>query len=81
MGSLSSPPPSPTPPPPPPPPVGVPAPAPIESGAEESGQSSAEARTESLLRRNRGRFGTVQTSFRGLLGLAGNNGRKTLLGE
>jgi hypothetical protein len=41
-----------------------------------------QARTQSLLQRNRGIFGTVQTSFRGLLDLANPaSGRKTLLGE
>ena len=45
-------------------------------------QSAAAARTSSLLQRSRGIFGTVQTSFRGLLDLASNSGsRKTLLGE
>ena len=57
----------------------------IEDAAEglSAAQSQSEARTSSLLQRNRGRFGTVQTSFRGLLG--GTNktrgGKKTLLGE
>lgn len=42
----------------------------------------SEARAESLLRRDRGRFGTVLTSFRGLLSPANpTGGRKTLLGE
>ncbi len=50
--------------------------------SEELPQSASEARTESLLRRSRGRFGTVQTSLRGLLGLSSADaGRKTLLGE
>ncbi|MEM1093592.1 MAG: hypothetical protein AAGJ10_03230 [Bacteroidota bacterium] len=41
-----------------------------------------EARKEGLLSRNRGRFGTVQTSFRGLLSSKNqNNEPKTLLGE
>lgn len=46
-------------------------------------EEKAEARTQSLLTRDRSRFGTVTTSFRGLLGLAsGNSGQsKTLLGE
>ncbi len=36
----------------------------------------------SLLDRTRGRFGTITTSFRGLLGNTENaSGRKTLLGE
>lgn len=52
-------------------------------GSLSGAQSSSDARTTNLLQRNRGIFGTVQTSFRGLLGLAGGagSGRKTLLGE
>lgn len=44
---------------------------------------STESRTDSLLRRSRGRFGTIATSFRGLLSSADNNENqpKTLLGE
>jgi hypothetical protein len=43
----------------------------------------SERRAASLLRRERGRLGTVLTGFRGLLGLSNDNGgaRKTLLGE
>ncbi len=55
-----------------------------ETGGGDSSvpQSASEAREQSLLRRSRGRFGTVQTSFRGLLGLSNTDtGRKTLLGE
>ncbi|MCK5285541.1 MAG: hypothetical protein KAJ86_08160 [Alphaproteobacteria bacterium] len=46
-------------------------------------ENESQARSQSLLRRGRGRFGTVQTSFRGLLGLSDSDssGRKTLLGE
>lgn len=47
-------------------------------------QNATEIREENLLSRGRGRFGTVKTSFRGLLSLAsgaGAGGRKTLLGE
>ncbi len=41
-----------------------------------------EAREQSLLRRSRGRFGTVLTGFTGLLSqTSGQSGRKTLLGE
>lgn len=45
-------------------------------------QSASETRSKSLLARDRGRFGTITTGFRGLLGL-GNTQRqqKTLLGE
>jgi len=42
----------------------------------------AEAREQSLLRRNRGRLGTIATSFSGFLSPKENNSsRKTLLGE
>ncbi len=54
------------------------------SGAEQPSAEPTpeEARTDNLLRRSRGRFGTVQTSFRGLLSPAATSGqRKTLLGE
>jgi hypothetical protein len=43
-----------------------------------------EARTESLLRRSRGRFGTILTSFKGFLSESDSRDsspRKTLLGE
>lgn len=41
-----------------------------------------EAREQSLLRRNRGRFGTVNTGFTGFLGrIDSGDSRKTLLGE
>lgn len=44
--------------------------------------SAAKAREENLLTRDRGRYGTVTTGFRGLLNLAANGGqKKTLLGE
>ena len=71
-------------------PVYVPAPSspstPTPTGsappAQTPEQVAAEGRKTSLLQRSRGRDGTVQTSFRGLLELAGNAaGRKTLLGE
>lgn len=57
--------------------------APAPSGSSPTPeQAAAQGRTASLLQRSRSRFGTVQTSFRGLLELAGNAaGRKTLLGE
>lgn len=45
---------------------------------------SAEARRKSLLRRSRGRFGTITTSFRGFLNNTRTDGesqQKTLLGE
>ncbi len=52
-------------------------------GVTSSGDPTAsEQRTGSLLQRGRGRFGTIQTSFRGLLSAATAGGqRKTLLGE
>lgn len=50
-----------------------------EQAAEEA---AAEQRTDNLLRRGRGRMGTIQTSFRGLLAAATPpEQRKTLLGE
>lgn len=51
--------------------------------AEQSAQDAVETREDGLLRRNRGRYGTVSTSFRGLLSAAADrdDGRKTLLGE
>ncbi|MBP7721346.1 MAG: hypothetical protein KA155_02310 [Alphaproteobacteria bacterium] len=45
-------------------------------------QQANEARQRNLLNRDRGIFGTIQTGFRGLLGIATQNKiRKTLLGE
>ncbi len=41
----------------------------------------ANARSQNLLERRRGRLGTVLTSFRGLLNDGVNGARKTLLGE
>ncbi len=52
----------------------------IDEPTEE--EQHAEARRKNLLRRNRGRLGTVLTGFRGVLGLSNeSNGQKTLLGE
>lgn len=61
-------------------PVAAPAPAPEpEQTAEEA---AAEKRTENLLRRNRGRAGTIRTSLLGLQNTAASSGeRKTLLGQ
>lgn len=43
---------------------------------------AAAARSQGLLNRDRGIFGTIQTGFRGLLSMATQNKiRKTLLGE
>jgi hypothetical protein len=62
--------------------VPPPEPPPPEPPPPDPEETAAEQRRENLLRRNRGRFGTIQTSFRGLLGLATQGGqRKTLLGE
>lgn len=69
-----------------------PAPAAAQEGKTDSGNSGdtalkdgenrSAARTASLLKRSRGRFGTIRTGFRGLLSPAGQeSGRKTLLGE
>ncbi len=54
------------------------------ANVDESGGSSEEAlknRRQSLLSRNRSRFGTIATSFQGFVGNENANGRKTLLGE
>jgi len=56
------------------------------TASEETSQSSdvlaSEARSESLLRRNRGRLGTILTGFNGVLSdKTSTTQRKTLLGE
>ena len=50
---------------------------------ENQNASTGQERQSSLLSRDRGRFGTIETSVRGLLGVGANQdqGRKTLLGE
>ena len=54
-----------------------------ETPSPETGTDPAEQRKANLLARDRGRFGTVLTSFRGFLGQnnAATIQRKTLLGE
>jgi len=62
-------------------PVSTPDPVTVEEQAEETG---TQVRKQNLLGRERSRFGTIQTSFRGLLGLGNQSAsqpRKTLLGE
>lgn len=51
--------------------------------ASERTALESEGRTQSLLARNRSRFGTIATSFRGFLNEInqGQDARKTLLGE
>ena len=49
-----------------------------EPNAEEQ---ASEARKKTLLRRNRGRFGTIATGLKGFLSERLSSGRKTLLGE
>lgn len=45
-------------------------------------EQAADARRKNLLGRDRGRYGTIRTGFRGLMTLASSFGtRKTLLGE
>lgn len=45
-------------------------------------ENEQRSQTANLLLRDRGRFGTILTGFRGLLGTTDKNtGRKTLLGE
>ena len=49
---------------------------------EQEQDAEIEIRRQNLLGRERSRFGTIQTSFRGLLGISeGQPQRKTLLGE
>ena len=56
-------------------------PAPTQEPPTEE-ETAAQQRRQNLLERNRGRFGTIRTSFRGLLSMADSiAGRKTLLGE
>lgn len=53
-----------------------------QSQEETQSENASEVRTENLLTRGRGRFGTVTTSFRGLLSAVNNASQsKTLLGE
>lgn len=60
----------------------APAPTPQTENPPSAEETASQARRQSLLGRERSRFGTVQTGFRGLLGLSDNtNSRKTLLGE
>lgn len=48
----------------------------------DKSESASETRSESLLRRNRGRLGTIKTGFSGLLSSIDSSAqRKTLLGE
>jgi hypothetical protein len=49
--------------------------------APTSEENAAQARTQNLLQRNRGIFGTVLTGFRGFLNQSQNNTRKSFLGE
>lgn len=53
-----------------------------ENNSEAQTQDSREIRSTNLLRRNRGRGGTILTSFRGVLNKRHlDSPRKTLLGE
>lgn len=53
-----------------------------QNDSSSAEQTASKARQQNLLGRERSRFGTVQTGFRGLLGLSDNSAqRKTLLGE
>ncbi len=65
------------------PPPTFPAPAPPTPAATTDQNSNvAETGLGNLLLRDRGRFGTILTGFRGLLVPSGSNAqRKTLLGE
>lgn len=54
----------------------------VETPEIDSAEQAADARRASLLQRDRSRFGTVLTGFRGLLSQNTNDTqRKTLLGE
>ena len=44
-------------------------------------ERARETRTQNLLQRNRGRFGTILNGFRGVLSTSSSSQRKTLLGE
>lgn len=59
-------------------------PSTVSTPTKTSEELASESRTESLLRRSRGRLGTVLTGFKGFLS-SSNQGeevsRKTLLGE
>ena len=60
----------------------TPAPAaPNPTSAPTPEEAASEQRANNLLLRARGNFGTILTSFRGLLAPAGGAQRKTLLGE
>lgn len=56
-----------------------------EDIAKQAQEETGKRRAENLLRRSRGRFGTILTGFRGILegndNPTGGQGRKTLLGE
>lgn len=52
-----------------------------EEQAIAAAQSASQARRTSLLGRDRSRFGTILTGFRGLLGTIEDSRRNTLLGE
>lgn len=58
------------------------APAPDPQSNDDTAADAQELRRQSLLGRDRGRLGTIATSFRGPLGLGdAENQKKTLLGE
>lgn len=70
----------------------APAPSAPSSGSGSSGagtpppaadpqEVAAQVRRENLLRRDRGRLGTILSGFRGFLTSQSDSGRKTLLGE
>lgn len=63
-------------------PAPVPLPTPTTEPEKEASEIQAEARERSLLRRSRGRFGTITTGFTGFLSSSEpDKNRKTLLGE
>ncbi len=55
---------------------------PAQDIAAQTPQSESDMRKSNLLRRKRGRLGTIRTGFRGLLSqIVSKRPRKTLLGE
>ena len=53
-----------------------------DGGSESEASNGSVVRRQSLIERERGRFGTVTTGFRGLLNAVSSDAqRKTLLGE
>ena len=52
-----------------------------QDNTQSDSQIASEVRRENLLRRDRGRLGTILSGFRGFFTSSESNTRKTLLGE